>query len=233
MASLSELRSRGEKRALLIAATGTGKTYLSIFDVKQCAPGRVLYVAHRDMILNKSEKSFKHLLPNIKTGFLNGNKKDVDAQYLFASVFTLAKDEVLHSFSKNHFDYIVVDEVHHAGAESYKKIIDYFAPKFLLGLTATPERGDGFDIFSMFNHNIPYEIRLQKALEEDLLCPFHYYGITDNGVSIARFFYRVNRILFYWLNRRSQKRSYTWEQYKSLLKDLPLARPKIYVSIYA
>ena len=183
MTSLAELRSNDETRALLIAATGTGKTYLSIFDVKQCASHKVLYVAHRDMILNKSEKSFKTLLPNIKTGFLNGFQKELNAEYLFASVFTLAKDETLHSFRKDEFDYIIIDEVHHAGAESYKKIIEYFTPKFLLGLTATPERTDGFDIFALFHNNIPYEIRLQKALEEDLLCPFHYYGLCDLTVN--------------------------------------------------
>lgn len=183
MVSLSELRSKGEKRALLIAATGTGKTYLSIFDVKQVKPKRVLYVAHRDMILNKSEHSFKTLMGKINTGFLNGNQKDFEADYLFASVFTLAKDETLSQFKKDHFDYIIVDEVHHAGASSYKKIIDYFTPKFLLGLTATPERTDGFDIFALFHNNIPYEIRLQKALEENLLCPFHYYGLSDLTVN--------------------------------------------------
>lgn len=183
MVSIADLRLKGEDRALLIAATGTGKTYLSIFDVKQCKPRKVLYVAHRDMILNKSEKSFKTLLPNIRTGFLNGTQKDINADYLFASIFTLAKDETLYNFSKDYFDYIIVDEVHHAGAESYKKIIEYFTPKFLLGLTATPERTDGFDIFALFHNNIPYEIRLQKALEEDLLCPFHYYGLSDLTVN--------------------------------------------------
>lgn len=179
MVALNNLREQKQNRALLIAATGTGKTYLSIFDVKQEKPRKVLYVAHRDMILDKSEKSFKNIFPDIKTGFLNGNQKDVNADYLFASVFTLAKEETLKSFKKDEFDYIIVDEVHHAGAESYKKVIDYFTPKFLLGLTATPERTDGFDIFSMFHNNIAYEIRLQKAMEEDLLCPFHYYGLSD------------------------------------------------------
>lgn len=179
MVALHNLREEKQNRALLIAATGTGKTYLSIFDVNQVKPKKVLYVAHRDMILDKSEKSFKNIFPNIKTGFLNGNQKDVKSDYLFASVFTLAKEETLKSFKKDEFDYIIVDEVHHAGAESYKKVIDYFTPKFLLGLTATPERTDGFDIFSMFHNNIAYEIRLQKAMEEDLLCPFHYYGLSD------------------------------------------------------
>lgn len=183
MASLHNLRGQNENRALLIAATGTGKTYLSIFDVKQFKPKKVLYVAHRDMILDKSEKSFRNILPDIKTGFLNGNHKDMGADYLFASVFTLAKDDILKSFKKDEFDYIIIDEVHHAGAESYKKVIDYFTPKFLLGLTATPERTDGFDIFAMFHNNIAYEIRLQKAMEEDLLCPFHYYGLSDLTVN--------------------------------------------------
>ena len=179
MTALAELRAKDEKRALLIAATGTGKTYLSIFDVKQFQPKKVLYVAHRDMILYKAEESFRNLLPNIKTGFLDGSQKDINADYLFASIFTLAKDETLKMFSKDNFDYIIIDEVHHAGAGSYQKVINYFEPKFLLGLTATPERTDGFDIFELFHNNIPYEIRLQKALEEDLLCPFHYYGLSD------------------------------------------------------
>lgn len=179
MVALHNLREENEKRALLIAATGTGKTYLSIFDVKQEKPRKVLYVAHRDMILDKSEKSFKNVFPDIKTGFLNGSRKDLNADYLFASVFTLAKEDIIRTFKKDEFDYIIVDEVHHAGADSYKKIIEYFEPKFLLGLTATPERTDGFDIFSMFHNNIAYEIRLQKAMEEDLLCPFHYYGLSD------------------------------------------------------
>ena len=179
MVALHNLREDKQTRALLIAATGTGKTYLSIFDVNQMKPKKVLYVAHRDMILDKAEKSFKNILPNIKTGFLKGSTKEIKADYLFASVFTLAKEETLKLFKKDEFDYIIVDEVHHAGAESYKKVIDYFEPKFLLGLTATPERTDGFDIFSMFHNNIAYEIRLQKAMEEDLLCPFHYYGLTD------------------------------------------------------
>lgn len=183
MASLASSRDDGKNKALLIASTGTGKTYLSIFDVKQMQPKRVLYVAHRDMILHKSEESFKNLLPEIKTGFLGGGIKDFDADFIFASVATLRQDDILQKFTKNHFDYIIIDEVHHAGADSYQKIIDYFTPKFLLGLTATPERTDGFDIYSLFENTIAYEIRLQKALEEDLLCPFHYYGLSDLTVN--------------------------------------------------
>ncbi len=188
MVSLARLRADGKNKALLIAATGTGKTYLSIFDVKQMNPKRVLYVAHRDMILHKSEESFRNFLPGIKTGFLGGGKKDLEADYLFASVATLRKPEILHHFSPNYFDYIIVDEVHHAAADSYQTFLNYFTPKFLLGLTATPERTDQDkdiknDVFNIFDYNIAYEIRLQKALEENLLCPFHYYGLSDLTVN--------------------------------------------------
>lgn len=183
MNAIAELREKCKNKALLIAATGTGKTYLSIFDVIQSGAKKVLYIAHRDIILEKSEKSFRALIQNISTGFLKGSQKDLSADFIFASIFTLAKDENLRLFSPEHFDYIIIDEVHHAGAKSYQKVINYFKPKFLLGLTATPERTDGFDIFSMFENNIPYEIRLQKALEENLLCPFHYYGISDITVN--------------------------------------------------
>ncbi len=183
MSAINELRQKGENKALLIAATGTGKTYLSIFDVLQSKAKKVLYLAHRDMILEKSQKSFKSLIPALSTGFFKGSQKDLNADCIFASVLTIAKDENLKLFSPDQFDYIIVDEVHHAGAGSYQKVINYFKPKFLLGLTATPERSDGFDIFSMFENNIPYEIRLQKALEENLLCPFHYYGLSDLTVN--------------------------------------------------
>ena len=184
---LNNLRLKGENKALIIAATGTGKTYLSIFDCKELNPKRVLYVAHRDMILQKAKLSYEHLLNTTETGLLNGNNRDVSAKYLFASIYTLSKDEVLSSFKRDAFDYIIIDEVHHAGAKSYKKVIDYFTPSFLLGLTATPERTDGTDIFSIFDNNIAYEIRLKKAMEEDLLCPFHYYGVADltvDGITI-------------------------------------------------
>ncbi len=183
MESIYELRERGEDRALLIAATGTGKTYLSIFDVKQMNPRKVLYIAHRDMILEKAKESYDSLLGNINSGLLNGNNHDYGASYLFASIFTLVKDDVLKHFRHDEFDYIIIDEVHHAGANSYKKILSYFKPRFLLGLTATPERSDGEDIFKLFNYNVPYEIRLKRAMEEDLLCPFHYYGLTDLTVN--------------------------------------------------
>lgn len=174
------IREQGKKRALLISATGTGKTYASAFAMRDENQKRVLFLIHREQIARKSMESYQNVFGSRVTyGILSGNKKDLKADYLFATVQTLSKDEVLHQFERNAFDTIIVDEVHHAGAGSYQKIIQYFSPKFLLGMTATPERTDGYDIYSLFDHNIAYEIRLQQALEENLLCPFHYFGITD------------------------------------------------------
>ena len=182
--NLNELRIKGEKKALLVAATGTGKTYLAAFDVLQVKPKKVLYIVGRETILKKSEKSFKRILgKNIKTGFLTGKEKAFDCDYLFANSYTLKNDKWLTKFSKDTFDYVIVDEVHHGGAATYQKIMDYFTPEFLLGLTATPERSDKFDIFKQFNYNIASEIRLKDALEANLLCPFHYYGVTDITVN--------------------------------------------------
>ncbi|MBF0848903.1 DEAD/DEAH box helicase family protein, partial [Streptococcus danieliae] len=100
----------------------------------------------------------------------------------FATIQTLSREEHLRKFAKDEFDYIIIDEVHKAGADSYKKVIDYFNPKFLLGMTATPERTDKQNIYELFDYNVAYEIRLQEALENDLLCPFIYYGITDISI---------------------------------------------------
>ncbi|MBU3101693.1 MULTISPECIES: DUF3427 domain-containing protein [Clostridium] len=181
--ALDASRDNGAKKALLISATGTGKTYLSAFDIRNFNPTRALFIIHREQIAKQALNSFKNVFGDTKSmGILSGNSKDIDKDFIFSTVQTLSKDEVLLSFPKNEFDYIVIDEVHKAGAISYQKIVDYFEPKFLLGMTATPERSDDFDIFKMFDHNVAYEIRLQQALEEDLLCPFHYFGITDISI---------------------------------------------------
>lgn len=175
--SLEELRKE-RARGLLISATGTGKTYLSAFDIKAANPKKILFLAHRKTILEKSKKSYELIIKNKNMG-IYGEDILIDRDVVFAMVQTLSKDKHLELFSKEEFDYIVVDEVHHSGAKSYQKIIDYFKPKFLLGMTATPERSDDFDIYDLFNHNIAYEIRLHDALRENLLCPFHYFGISD------------------------------------------------------
>lgn len=182
--ALARLRDENKDKALLVSATGTGKTYLSAFDVRNFKPQKMLFLVHREQILKQAIESFKDVLgTNIKVGILSGNHHDVDADYLFATIQTMSKDTIMSLFSPDYFDYIIIDETHKAGAESYRKIIQYFIPKFMLGMTASPERTDGFDIFQLFDHNIAYEIRLQQAMEEDLLCPFHYFGVTELRVN--------------------------------------------------
>ena len=178
--NLNKLRENGENKGLLISATGTGKTYLSAFEIRNYNPKKALFIVHREQIAKQALESYKDVFGETKTmGILSGNYKDTNSDILFCTIQTLSKDDVLHSFKKDEFDYIVIDEVHKAGANTYQKVINYFKPKFFLGMTATPERNDDFDIFKMFDYNIAYEIRLQQALEEDLLCPFHYFGISD------------------------------------------------------
>lgn len=179
--NLAQLRRQGESRAIIISATGTGKTYLSAFDVRQVKPNRMLYIAQQEQILRKAEESFQKVLgcPDSELGLFSGTSKESDRKYVFATVQTMSRPEVLTQFGANDFDYILVDEVHHAAADSYKRIIDHFEPDFMLGMTATPERTDGANIFELFGNNVAYEIRLQKALEEDMLCPFHYYGVHE------------------------------------------------------
>lgn len=186
---LKSLRAEGKDKGLVISATGTGKTYLAAFDVKQYKPKRMLFLAHREQILNKSKQDFSSLIKEAPSAFgvYSGNQKDIQAKYLFATVQTLSRQDNLEQFDPDDFDYIIIDEAHRSGAATYKRIIDYLKPDFLVGMTATPERTDDMDIFSLFDYNIAYEIRLQRALEEEILAPFHYFGVTDyerNGVMI-------------------------------------------------
>lgn len=179
LSSLQSLRDNNENKALVISATGTGKTFLSAFDVRNANPNRMLFVVHRENIAKAAMNTFNKVINSTSFGLFTGNSKDKEKQYLFATIQTIGKQKYFEQFSPDYFDYIIIDEVHHAGAPFYKKLIDYFTPKFLLGMTATPERNDDFDIYALFDHNIAYEIRLQEAMEYNLLCPFHYYGITD------------------------------------------------------
>lgn len=174
--NLKSLRSY-EKRGLLISATGTGKTYLSAFDVKNSKAERVLFIAHRKTILSKAKETFETIIKDKKMSIYG--EQTGEEEYIFAMIQTMSKKEHLEKFSKEYFDYIIIDEVHHGGAKSYQTLINYFTPKFMLGMTATPERGDNFDIYQLFHHNIAYEIRLYDALREGLLCPFHYFGVSD------------------------------------------------------
>ena len=177
---LAKLRNMNESRALAIAATGTGKTYMSVFDAMQVNPNRCLFVVHRGDILIKAKESFDKIISkttsNYSSGIFDGKGKN-NFKYLFTTESMLALH--LNEFAKDDFDYIIIDEAHHAADNSYTKIINYFTPKFLLGLTATPERTDGKDIFEIFDFNRAVNIRLRDSLEKDLVCPFHYFGIKE------------------------------------------------------
>ncbi|MGM0238148.1 DUF3427 domain-containing protein [Enterococcus sp. AZ103] len=181
LTNLKNLRKSGAEKALIISATGTGKTYLAAFDVLQFQPKKMLFIVHREQILNKAKESFEKIIGGDSSdyGVLSGNTKELDAKYLFATIQTISKPKYQELFNKKFFDYILIDEVHKAGAKTYLSTLNYFDPDFLLGMTATPERTDNFNIFELFDYNIAYEIRLQEALEEDFLCPFHYFGVTD------------------------------------------------------
>jgi superfamily II DNA or RNA helicase len=179
LSNLNLLRKSAHKKALLISATGTGKTFLSAFDVKAFNPDRMLFIVHREQILKKAREDFKKILGGKDTdfGIYSGNSREIGAKYLFATIQTVSRN--FQHFGATDFDYIIIDEVHKAGADSYLKVIEYFHPKFMLGMTATPERNDDFDIFKLFDHQIAYEIRLHEALQENMLCPFHYHGISE------------------------------------------------------
>ncbi|WP_339838108.1 DUF3427 domain-containing protein [uncultured Flavobacterium sp.] len=178
--NLKNLRKDKKNKALIISATGTGKTYLSAFDAKAFKSKKLLFVVHRLTIAKNSLKTFQKVFGKNKTmGLYSGEKRELECDFVFSTIQTISKISHLENFAKDHFDYIIIDETHRSGADSYLRLIDYFEPKFLLGMTATPERTDGNDIFQLFDHNIAYEIRLNRAMEEEMLSSFHYYGVTD------------------------------------------------------
>ena len=175
---LIRYRDVGVKKALVISATGSGKTYLAAFDARNFNAKRVLFVVHRETILKDAQQTFLNVFGAEKTcGIYTGNAQDLDCDFIFATSSMLSRH--LKEFDKNEFDYICYDEVHHIVAECGKKIFNYFNPQFLLGLTATPERMDNKDVFELFEQNVPFELRLRDAINNDLVVPFHYYGIRD------------------------------------------------------
>lgn len=180
--ALEQSRKDGFEKGLVVAATGIGKTYLAAFDSK--AYKRVLFIAHREEIMKQAAQSFHNVSPDKTIGFFFNNQKDTQQDFIFALVQTLGKKNYLNTeyFSPEAFDYIVIDEFHHAVAGNYKTIIDYFKPKFLLGLTATPERLDNKDVFALCDYNSVYEVRLKEAINKGWLVPFKYYGIYDDTV---------------------------------------------------
>ena len=177
--NLDRLRRTGEDKALVIAATGTGKTYMSAFDVIQFNPKKLLFLVHREDILRSAEQTYRSLCKNknVTMGLYTGNVKELESDYIFATVQTIERN--LENFKNDEFEYIVIDEAHHSTSPTYEKILEYFNPKFLLGMTATPERCDTGNIFDVFDNNIALEVRLNEALENELIVPFHYFGITD------------------------------------------------------
>ncbi|MBD5513703.1 MAG: DEAD/DEAH box helicase family protein [Lachnospiraceae bacterium] len=177
--ALENSRAEGAVKGLVQAATGVGKTYLAAFD---SAPyEKVLFVAHREEILQQAARSFRNVRQSDDYGFFNGKKKDINTSVIFASVDTLGRKEYLTEeyFRPDYFDYLVIDEFHHAVNDRYQRIVNYFKPQFLLGLTATPERMDGRNIYEICDYNVPYEISLKEAINKGILVPFHYYGIYD------------------------------------------------------
>lgn len=177
--ALRDSRAEGASKGLVQAATGVGKTYLAAFD--SAGFERVLFVAHREEILKQAAVSFKNVRQSDDYGFFYRKKKDTDKSVIFASVATLGREEYLNEeyFPKDYFDYIVIDEFHHAVTKQYRRIVNYFSPRYLLGLTATPERLDGKNIYEICDYNVPYEISLKEAINKGILVPFHYYGVYD------------------------------------------------------
>lgn len=184
--ALKNSRLEGSEKALICAATGIGKTYLAAFDSQPYE--RVLFVAHREEILKQAAESFRNVRHSDDYGFFYGKEKTRDKSVIFASVSSLGKTDYLNEsyFARDYFDYIVIDEFHHAVTDQYKKIMEYFKPRFLLGLTATPERMDGRNIYALCDYNVPYEIGLKDAINKGMLVPFHYYGILDETVDYSK-----------------------------------------------
>ena len=188
--NIEEIIRAGGKRAMLISATGTGKTYASAFAIRKLFSENILkgkkalFLSHREQINRQALKSYKRIFGNnISMELLSGTNNDINkakgASFLFSTMNMMAKESVREQFSTHEYSVIILDECHRSGAESYQKIIGYFHPELLLGMSASPERTDNFDVFQLFDHNIACEVRLQQALENDMLCPFHYFGITD------------------------------------------------------
>ena len=182
----ADRKLRGNYKNLVVSATGTGKTVISAFDYARFVrtnPGknRLLFIAHREEILKQSQKCFRSVLRDYNFGELyTGNNKPVSLDHLFMSIQSFNSIRPYLELDKHYYDFIIVDEFHHAAAKSYQSLLNYFEPQILLGLTATPERMDGKDILKYFNNHITSEIRLPEAIDRGILSPFQYFGVTDS-----------------------------------------------------
>ena len=184
IANLRKILEQGEKRALLISATGTGKTYASAFAMRELGFKRVLFLVHRVTLAKQAKKSFEKVFDKkVTMGLVGAGFYEYEKDYVFATVETLNRDTHLFQYQPNAFDCIILDEAHHSSNNIYTKIINYFNPKLFLGMTATPDKRDdnqeGKNIYEIFHYQIAHEIRLQQAMEDNLLCPFHYFGISE------------------------------------------------------
>lgn len=184
ISNLRKIIEAGEERALLISATGTGKTYASAFAMRELGFKRVLFLVHRGQLARQTKKSYERVFDKaVSMGIVGAGYHDYDRDYVFAMIQTLNREEYLTKYKPDEFDCIILDEAHHSSAYTYQKVMRYFRPKLWLGMTATPDKSDdeayGRNIYEIFNYQIAYEIRLQQAMEENLLCPFHYFGISD------------------------------------------------------
>lgn len=185
--NLRKILASGEERALLISATGTGKTYASAFAMRELEFKRVLFLVHRGQLARQTKRSYEKVFgSSVSMGLVGAGYYEYDKDYVFATVQTLNRESHIANYMPDDFDCIILDEAHHSSADSYQKIMRYFKPKLWLGMTATPDKRDdneaGRNIYEIFHYQIAYEIRLQQAMEENMLCPFHYFGISDLSV---------------------------------------------------
>ena len=232
--NIEEIIRSGGKRALLISATGTGKTYASAFAIRKLFSENILhgkkalFLSHREQINRQALGSYKRIFgKNIPMELLSGTHNDIkkarSASFLFSTMNMMAKENVREEFAPQEFAVIVLDECHRSGAESYQKIIKYFRPELLLGMSASPERTDSFDVFQLFDHNIACEVRLQQALENEMLCPFHYFGITDleidgeNNDDLRRFRHLTSDRRVKYILDRAEYYGYSGQRVKGLI----------------
>ncbi|ARK25148.1 DNA helicase [Sporosarcina sp. P37] len=217
LAALNETVKNGYEKALAVLATGLGKTYLAAFFAESFK--RVLFIAHREELLTQAQASFSRVFPNRTSGIYNGQQKETDTEFVFASIQTLARQYHLEKFSSAAFDLIVVDEFHHAAATTYERVLDYFTPEFLLGLTATPDRLDNKDVYSLCNGNEAISIHFLDAIRQNWLSPFVYYGVLDK-TDYSELKWRNNRYDEEELSRLQLRDSYAeavitaWNEHK-------------------
>lgn len=231
--NIEKIIQSGGKRAMLISATGTGKTYASAFAIRKLFGANIfhnrkaLFLSHREQINRQAMESYMKIFgKHIPMELLSGNQNDIikarKASFLFSTMNMMAREDIRKQFSPEEYSIIVLDECHRSGAESYQKIISYFRPELLLGMSASPERTDSFDVYNLFEHNIACEIRLQQALENDLLCPFHYFGITDMEIDgrldeVSRFRFLTSDKRVQYIIERAEYYGYSGERVKGLV----------------